>query len=96
MASGVSRRMESGESLAIRPDTYAATPRTTLSTNPSWPSAGAYAEAVEPHLAARAERHPRIVLQRDSETAVGAGPETVGFEDGLPRPVPAPVHRLER
>ncbi len=41
IAAGVSRCTESGESLAIRPDTYAATPRTTRRTNPSCPSAGA-------------------------------------------------------
>ena len=40
-AAGVSRRMESGASLAIRPETYAMTPRTMLSTNPRRPSAGA-------------------------------------------------------
>ena len=41
-AAGVSRRMASGESLAIRPETYAMTPRTTFSTRPNRPSAGAY------------------------------------------------------
>ena len=40
-AAGVSRRIASGESFAIRPDTYAITPRTTLSTSPIRASAGA-------------------------------------------------------
>src|SRR5439155_24712919 len=41
MAAGVSRRMESGASLAMRPETYAAAPCTNLSTKPRAPSAGA-------------------------------------------------------
>ena len=41
IAAGVSRRTASGASLAILPETYAATPRTTFRTTPSRPSAGA-------------------------------------------------------
>src|SRR5438477_12581837 len=42
MAAGVSRRIESGASLAIRPDTYAATPRMNFTTSPRLPLPGAY------------------------------------------------------
>ena len=42
IAAGVSRRMESGASFAMRPDTYAATPRTNFRTIPIPPSPGAY------------------------------------------------------
>ena len=83
IAAGVSRRMESGESLAIRPETYAMTPRTTLSTNPMRPSAGAYDEPIHRTSLPGPSEIARVVLQRDAETAVGAGPEAVGFEDHL-------------
>src|SRR6185295_7080210 len=42
MPDGASRRIESGASLAIRPDTYTATPRMNFSTMPRPPSPGAY------------------------------------------------------
>ena len=42
MADGVSRRMESGASFAMRPDTYAATPRANFSTIAKPPSPGLY------------------------------------------------------
>src|SRR5262245_7490386 len=40
-------------------------------------------EAIETHLAARAERHSRVVVQYDSDTAVGAGFQTVALVDGV-------------
>ena len=86
IAAGVSRRMESGASFAMRPETYTATPRTKLSTIPKPAFAGRVHVALEAHLAVRTEREPRVILQRDADGSIGAGAECVGREDRLSRP----------
>ena len=45
-------------------------------------------EAVETDFAARSERQAGIVLQGESHTPVGAGPERIGFVDRPGRPAP--------
>ena len=83
IAPGVSRRIESGASLAILPETYTAMPRTKLRTRPSRPSAGVKRKLLRRTSLPGSERDARVVFQRDAKPSVAAGAEAVGFEDLL-------------
>jgi hypothetical protein len=75
--------MESGASLAIRPDignnatdNPQSEPELTLSRRKG--------EAIQSHFARRAQRDACVVLQSDPEAAIGPGPQAVGFVHRLP------------